>query len=179
MHCGATRPLPLSTTPKQFEAHQARFYELHQHCTPATEVKIDPRVADTNDAYVQAHPFRLHHYTPGELVYLASPYSHEKLSVRCRRFYQVCQAAAVLMRAGVFIFSPIAHTHPIARHGLPTGWDFWKPFDEAFLTACRCMIVLQLDGWKESVGVADEIAFMQGANKPVEYMAWEEILSWR
>ncbi len=59
------------------------------------------------------------------MIYLASPYSHPDARVRQRRFEEACQAAAAITRAGLSVFSPISHSHPIARYGVPTGWDYW------------------------------------------------------
>jgi hypothetical protein len=87
------------------------------------------------------------------LIYLASPYSHEDPRVREWRFRAAAWYASTLMQRGWLVFSPIAHTHPIAEFGLPKGWDFWKQYDEKFLDACGGLVVLCIDGWKESVGV--------------------------
>ena len=64
------------------------------------------------------------------MIYLASPYSHPDAVVREQRFRDVCLAAARLIRAGQIVFSPIAHSHPIASggFGLPTGWDEAESF---------------------------------------------------
>ena len=105
-----------------------------------------------------------------ELIYLASPYSHPDPEVMRTRFMQACEAAAILMLAGNLIFSPIAHTHPIAQFDLPKGWEFWEKYDRAFLDVCSSMIVLRLPGWKESKGIAAEIAIMEAADKPISYM---------
>lgn len=104
-----------------------------------------------------------------ELVYLASPYSHPDAAVREARFQAVARHAAKLMRDGVNVFSPITHTHPIAQYGLPKGWAFWERYDRVMLGVCDRLIVLKLDGWEESKGVAVEIAIMQANGKPVEY----------
>ena len=91
------------------------------------------------------------------LDYLASPYSHPDPAVREVRFQAVCRAAAVLMGAGLHVFSPIAHTHPIALVGeLPGDWEYWAKYDEAVLQTCRSIVVLQLDGWNASRGVQGE-----------------------
>ncbi len=104
------------------------------------------------------------------LIYLASPYSHDESRVRDARFIAVCRAAAALMREGYLIFSPIAHAHPIAQHGLPLGWEFWRDFDEQFLTVCSAMLLLELPGWERSTGVAAEEAIMVTAGKPVFHL---------
>lgn len=107
-----------------------------------------------------------------ELVYLASPYSHPEWSVRNARFRIVCKVAARLMADGIGIFCPIAHTHPIAEEGqLPTAFVFWEKYDRAMLAACSRMIVVMMDGWRESVGVRKEIQIMAEMGKAVEYIA--------
>lgn len=105
------------------------------------------------------------------LIYLASPYSHADTSIRDQRFAIVCRAAARLMSEGHLIFSPIAHTHPIAMAGsLPTGWDFWQKYDHAQLDTATEMWVLRLDGWDESKGVTGEIEYMRQCGKPVKFI---------
>jgi hypothetical protein len=107
---------------------------------------------------------------PG-LVYLASPYSHDDPRVREARFRLACEAASVIMRAGLHVFSPIAHTHPIAMAGgLPTGWDYWRGYDEAMLGACGAMAILQIPGWRESRGVQGEFEIAQKLGLPVAYV---------
>lgn len=92
------------------------------------------------------------------LTYLACPYSHDKRSVRVKRFEAVNRVAGRLMREGKQVFSPISHTHPIAEATeLPLGWDFWQEYDRAFIEHSKEVIVLMLPGWKESTGVTAEI----------------------
>jgi hypothetical protein len=106
-----------------------------------------------------------------ELIYLASPYSHDDAAVRERRFHDVCAAAAALMARGILIFSPIAHTHPIALAGaLPTDWEFWKRYDMVMLDASAELWVLMLDGWDRSKGVKGEIEIMRGLGRPVRIL---------
>lgn len=112
------------------------------------------------------------------LVYLASPYSDPDPLVQAERHEAVCYAAAALMRQRIMVFSPIAHTHPIACcGGLPTGWEWWKKYDRLYLDACSRMIVLQLLGWEESKGVQDEIRIMQAMGKPIEYLTLGAVLN--
>ena len=108
------------------------------------------------------------------MIYLASAYSHPDPAVREQRFRDACRAAARLMRAGHVVFSPIAHGHPIALHGLPTDWMFWEPFDRHHLERCDEVIVLTLDGWRESAGVQAEIRIATELGKPVRYLAPED-----
>lgn len=105
-----------------------------------------------------------------KMVYLASPYSHDDGAVRQKRFTEACRAASHLMQRGDFVFSPIAHTHPIALWGLPKGWDYWHQYDRWFLLRCERVVVLKLDGWRESVGVQAEIRIAESFGHSVEYM---------
>jgi hypothetical protein len=51
------------------------------------------------------------------------------------------------------VFSPIVHSHPLVRHGLPTHWRFWEAFDRKHIERCDEVAVLTIDGWKTSMGV--------------------------
>lgn len=91
------------------------------------------------------------------LIYLASPYGHDK-SRRQLRYEAALQAEAAMMRNGLMVYSPIVHRHPGALRGLyPSGWDYWQRFDELILSRCDELWVLTLDGWRESIGVMAEI----------------------
>lgn len=105
------------------------------------------------------------------MIYLASPYSHDDPEVRERRFRQVCAAAARLMRGGHHIFSPIAHSHPIALAGnLPGDFEYWRAYDEAMIAACAEVWVLRLDGWQDSKGIEAEIMIAASTGKPVRFI---------
>lgn len=105
------------------------------------------------------------------MIYLASPYSHPELAVRRKRFEDACDAAGRLIREGRIVFSPIAHTHPIAeRNVLPLGWDFWHGFDRAFIERADALYVLMLDGWDQSKGVAGEIEIARECGKPTHFL---------
>lgn len=109
-----------------------------------------------------------------ELVYLAVPYSHPYPEVREERFRAVNRVAAKLMEQGLHIFSPISHSHPISIEGnLPTNWEYWEAYDRAFLNASNKLIVLMLDGWDKSVGVAGEIAIAKELGIEIEYIDGE------
>ncbi|MCI0333654.1 MAG: DUF1937 family protein [Planctomycetes bacterium] len=109
------------------------------------------------------------------MIYLASPYTHQDANVRQWRFHEACRAAAALLRAGVTVFSPIAHSHPIARFGMPTSWEFWSQVDREYLSRCDVLAVLTLAGWRESVGVQAEIELAREMGIPVVYVAPTEL----
>ena len=105
------------------------------------------------------------------LTYLAVPYSSPDPEVRRQRFEAANRAAGKLMAQGHIVFSPISHTHPIAEAcNLPLGWEYWQQFDRAYLAASRLMVILTLDGWEESVGIAGERKICEDLGVPVEFM---------
>ena len=101
------------------------------------------------------------------MIYLASPYTHPDLAVRQRRFDAACGATARMVREGRFVFSPVVHSHPLTRYGLPGDWDFWQRYDRAHLERCDEIVVLALDGWRESKGVQAEVAIARELGMPV------------
>ena len=108
------------------------------------------------------------------LIYLASPYTHENPAVVHQRFDDVCRCAATLMEKGHHVFSPIAHTHPIAMVGkLPTHWEFWERYDRAIMECCGRMVVLMLPGWEESKGIKAEIKLAEEMGLPIVYIEQE------
>ena len=104
------------------------------------------------------------------MIYLISPYSHPTAAVREERFRAACRAAAILMSEGHAVFAPVVHGHPIAACGLPHEWSFWQSCDREFLAVCDEAVVLRIDGWQESAGVAAEIRLAAELGKPVRYL---------
>jgi len=69
------------------------------------------------------------------------------------------------------VFSPITHTHVISEVGNLSGaYERWATLDEAMIAASAGMIIVEMDGWRESVGIAAEIEICRRLTKPVYYM---------
>lgn len=102
------------------------------------------------------------------LAYLASPYAAHSGGTAAA-YAEVCKLAARLLKAGVTVFSPIAHSHGIAVWGSlnPIDHDIWIPFDKLIMARCDALIVAHMPGWRESKGMAIEIAFFEAARKPI------------
>lgn len=109
--------------------------------------------------------------TDGLLWYLASPYSKCSRGIE-QAFRDACLQAGWLIRRGIKVYSPIAHTHPIAViSGMnPLDHSIWMPLDEPMMKACVGLIVSMMPGWRESVGIEYEIAHFTQANKPIRYI---------
>ena len=105
------------------------------------------------------------------MIYLAGPYSHDDEEVREARFRALTAKAAELMLDGHVVFSPITHGHTIAEyHDLPKGWEWWSKQDFKILRHCQKIVVLKLDGYLDSIGVAAEIHLAETIGIPVEYV---------
>lgn len=104
------------------------------------------------------------------LVYLASPHALYPDGKDCA-FKDVCALAAQLISQGIQVFSPIAHSHPIAHYGdLKLDHAAWLRFDEPFMNVCAALLVAQMRGWRQSRGMDHEIQFFKAAGKPVFYL---------
>lgn len=99
------------------------------------------------------------------MIYLASPYYHEDPEVMHQRYLQVLEAAAMMLRAGHIVYSPIVHNHPIAQaYALPRDFDFWMRIDLDILRRCDALWVLMMEGWDRSKGVSAEKHFAEECN---------------
>ena len=106
-----------------------------------------------------------------DLIYLASPYSHQNAGVRFERFRMACEAAGRLIKEGHSVISPIAHSHPIATIcGLPLTWHAWQMQDVAILSKCDEVVVLRLDGWEDSKGIKAELTYAHNMGIPIRYI---------
>lgn len=101
-------------------------------------------------------------------IYLASPYSHPSELVRHQRYLAVAEVCASFLRDNITVYSPIVHCHELAkRHSLPKGFDFWEYHNYEMLKPASQLLVLELDGWKESKGLKGEIEFAIAHSIPV------------
>lgn len=103
--------------------------------------------------------------------YLASPYSKFPQGLDAA-FRAVSENAALLVRNKIPVYSPIAHTHPIAIFGGmdPLDHSIWLPADEPFMRGARGLIVLRMATWEASYGIGEEIKEFRTADKPIIYM---------
>ena len=103
-------------------------------------------------------------------IYLASPYSSPDPAVHEQRYRAVCCIAAMFMRHGAIVFSPIVHGHPLSSYGLPTDYEYWQKHCLSFLQHWATkLMVCQIPGWQDSRGVAAEIAEAERLNLSVVY----------
>lgn len=101
--------------------------------------------------------------SPHGVCYLATPYTRYPQGIDAA-YRDACILSAKLISAGISIYSPIAHTHGIALHGKidPLDQRFWYDFDRSMLLVCHTLIVVHMEGWESSSGIAEEIKFFEG-----------------
>ena len=103
-------------------------------------------------------------------IYLAAPYKYDDPDVEHERFEAVSTKAAELMNEGKLVFSPLSHAHPLKEFAdLPGGWDYWAKLDTAFLSVCKELHILCLQGWTSSQGVQEETKIADAMGIPVVY----------
>ena len=121
------------------------------------------------------------HYTEArtdKLYYLASPYSHKNQFIQVYRYEAVIYAAATLTKMGFALLEPIGMSHEQStRYELPGGYEFWQTRDRTLIDHSDGVIVLRLPGWKNSVGVRDELEYCSSQGKPIYYIDLDDLLS--
>ena len=101
--------------------------------------------------------------------YLASPYSKHPKGPKVA-FERVLAQTAYLMSYGIPIFSPIVYSHILESQGQVRGdHAYWMSVDYPFMHAAIGGIVFRDDGWRDSKGVSEEIAYFTSARKPLFY----------
>lgn len=111
------------------------------------------------------------------LHYLATPYTLFDKGLE-QAFIEAAEITAKLLKRGLFVFSPIAHSHCVASHGAmdPKDHALWMPLDMAILDRCDALLVVMMPGWRESRGVTEEIARATETGKPVTYLSWPMLM---
>lgn len=108
------------------------------------------------------------------LCYLATPYSKYPAGMESAFVNAATIAGDLLAKYKINVYSPIAHTHPMAEYaGLDHGdHGIWLPFDELMMRRCDVILVATvMEGWDTSKGVAHEIAFFLKEKKPVFHLS--------
>lgn len=103
--------------------------------------------------------------------YVGTPYSKYAGGIEAA-FKAACEITGRLIVKGIPVFSPIAHSHPIAEHaGIdPMSHAIWLEADRPLMEAAHGMIVVMLPGFAESHGVAHEVEYFTKAGKPVYWL---------
>lgn len=105
-------------------------------------------------------------------TYLASPYSSPDLDTMIKRYKEAMKATKWLLEQRIWTYSPIVHCHEIAvAFGLPRDFAFWHEYNRAMLESSERMLILTLEGWQKSGGVAEEVEHCRHLGLPVNYLS--------
>jgi len=97
--------------------------------------------------------------------YLASPYSHDDPKIRKFRGEKAEAAFSYLASQGLVLYSPIASCWRLTN--VPSGFDFWKVLDLEMINRLDALIVLELWGWEDSIGVIAELKYAREKGKEI------------
>ena len=81
--------------------------------------------------------------------------------VRKDRVARIAKITASLIAEGHIVFSPVAASAEIQKHGDPPAG--WYHFTLRQLAACTHLRVVKMDGWQESEGISE------GFDKPLRW----------
>jgi len=103
-----------------------------------------------------------------QISYLASPYSSPSPALRRARYIAAVVATKELMQQGKVVYSPIVHWHmQTTMFDLPFDYLTWKGQNDPMMDVSGELLILQIEGWKESKGVQNEIQVFKNNNKPI------------
>lgn len=110
-------------------------------------------------------------------AYLATPYTHYTGGMDAAA-KAACVIAGALIRRDIAVFCPIAESHAIAVAAGLDQCDFslWMRQDRPKLRAASALIVADLDGWRDSRGVREEIRLFAPLGRPMMLLSTEGLL---
>jgi hypothetical protein len=113
----------------------------------------------------------------GAFFYVASPYTKYPGGIDIAHV-DICRITAELIKRGVPVYSPIVHTHPIARFGDidPLSHEIWLAADAPLMDSAFALIVVKMTGWGVSYGVSEEMKRFAAAGKPIWFLDPETML---
>lgn len=114
-----------------------------------------------------------------KLIYLATPYSKYPDGITMG-FVEAARLTGKLLEAGYRVYSPIAHTHPIAMYANidPYNHDIWLPFDGIMMEKSDVLLIARMEGWDKSFGIKHEIEVFQAAGKPIKFLNPQSLFIW-
>lgn len=111
-----------------------------------------------------------------KLVYLAGPYSHPDKHVQQIR--EVLHNDYTFLIYDVYkqpVFGPITQSAVLAEnYNLSGAYDYWKQMDRMMVRKCDAVWVIAIPGWKESIGVTDELNLARKLKKEILFIEEKE-----
>ena len=110
------------------------------------------------------------------MIFISAPYSHKDKNIEAKRYELICRYAAFLFANNKTSISPVMMGYPCLEFKkMPGDFQFWKDYSFELLSKCDTLHVLELAGWNESIGVAQEIIYADNNEIPVKYIEYNNI----
>lgn len=79
----------------------------------------------------------------------------------------LARVQANLVSQGLFPVTPLS-CHWVLKHApsMPTDWNYWQHYSRALLRRCDSLVVVDVEGWRQSTGVQAEIALARELDLP-------------
>lgn len=108
------------------------------------------------------------------LIYLASPYSHPRLSVRRARVKANAHFCALMQHNRLHVYSPLVHNHTIweeyPNRRLAPEYDSYIQWGLDMIERSNSLWVLMLSGYSTSLGVKTEVGHARRLGLPVSWI---------
>lgn len=110
------------------------------------------------------------------LIYLATPYTKYPDGLD-QAYVIAAQLTCRLRNNGFRIYAPIVASHVLAKQtGVdPRDHEFWMGFCRLWMPRCHELLVAQMAGWRDSLGIGMEIEAFRSLGKPIRYLECETL----
>ncbi len=111
-----------------------------------------------------------------KVIYLAVPYSSKDKEVVKYRVHEFCKKSGKFQTEGYTVLSAL-YNQLLLDHNieLPNSWEYWESTSKTLVSLCTELYVLTLEGWEDSTGVSEEIAFAKSLNIPIYFVSAEQM----
>lgn len=107
------------------------------------------------------------------MVYVAAPYSNIVNKPALMRSIAKFCGEYMIAHPGEYAITGLVHHYACEDNPtLGTDYQFWETFCQGFIQRCDKVVVLKIDGWETSKGVAAEIDYATHLGRPVEFVDW-------
>lgn len=104
-------------------------------------------------------------------TYVASPYSDPDPAVMEQRYLDIKKVMKRLIDLEYIVYSPIMHFHPLTVLYTDLGRDakFWEEHNYKMLASAKSLLVIEMEGWRESKGIQGEIETAKSLDIPIYF----------
>jgi hypothetical protein len=105
-------------------------------------------------------------------VYLGSPYGDPDPEIMHKRF-QVAEWVSynIMAKQGVTVYSPIVCWHETANiWKMSLDWKFWREHSQNMLRDAKELLILPVEKWQRSKGLAEERTWATNWEKPIKFV---------